>query len=243
MNLKNSADNTEIGLGDLEKTVIINTLIQTPIVERDQKWIATFLENIADANLKLGNPEVIIASDGFPYVQLETVTSNEHFHAFVISKQLPTLLLQGFGIVINAQNEQPDWIFTYGDIANFELNDSFYSDDSIFSNHRENVVIGNDEKVLIGQPSDAILPKYIRKQLREFLKHAGINIPKTMLIARNFEDESQVKQDLVFNFTPAQFANEQDFQQIGSTVAWFLPRHYSFLFIDEMSIENGFQEI
>lgn len=243
MNLKNSADSTEMGLGDLEKTVIINSLIQTPINERNQAWVATFLENIADANLKLGTPEVIIASDGFPYVQLETVTSDESFQAFVVSKQLPTLLLQGFGIVINAQNEQPDWIFTYGDIANYELNDSFYSDDSIFSKHKENVVIGKDEKVLIGQPSDAILPKYIRKQLREFLKHAGIVTPKTMLIARNYEDESQVKQDLVFNFTPAQFASEKDFQQIGSTVAWFLPRHYSFLFIDDMSIDNGFQEI
>lgn len=243
MNLKNSADSAEIGLGDLEKTVIINTLIQEPIARRDQKWIADFLENIADANLKLGTPEVIIASDGFPYVQLETVNSNENFQAFVISKQLPTLLLQGFGIVINPQNEQPDWIFTYGDIANFELNDSFYSDESIFSSHKENVVIGSDEKVLIGQPSDAILPKYIRKQVREFLQHAGIKVPKTMLIARNFEDEKLVKQDLVFNFTPAQFANEQDFQQVGHTIAWFLPRHYSFLFIDEASIDNGFQEI
>ncbi|MBL1408804.1 hypothetical protein [Sphingobacterium faecale] len=243
MTLKDSAVSTENGLGDLEKTVLINALIQTPINERDQQWIATFLENIADANLKLGAPEVVIASDGFPYVQLETVTSNENFQAFVISKQLPTLLLQGFGIVVNAQNAQPDWIFTYGDIANFELNDSFYTDDSIFSSNKENVVIGNDEKILIGQPSDSILPKYIRKQLREFLQHSGIKSPKTMLIARNFEEESQVKQDLVFNFTPSQFASEQDFQQIGNTIAWFLPRHYSILFIDDMSIENGFEEL
>lgn len=243
MNSRNSDGTSEIGLGDLEKTVIINALIETPISQRDQQWIANFLDNIADANLKLGAPEVVIASDGFPYVQLETVTSNENFQAFVISKQLPTLLLQGFGIVVNAQNEQPDWIFTYGDIANFELNDSFYTDDSIFSKNRENVVIGSDEKVMIGQPSDAILPKYVRKQLREFLQHAGVKTPKTMLIARNFEDETQVKQDLVFNFTPAQFANEQDFHQVGNTITWFLPRHYSVLFIDDMAVENGFQEI
>lgn len=243
MNLKNSEGTLELGLGDLEKTVIINALLETPIPQRDQQWIATFLENIADANLKLGAPEVVIASDGFPYVQLESVSSNENFQAFVISKQLPTLLLQGFGLVINAKNEQPDWIFTYGDIANFELNDSFYTEDSIFSKNRENVVIGSDEKILIGQPSDTILPKYLRKQLREFLQHAGVKSPKSMLIARNFEDDTQVKQDLVFNFTPAQFANEQDFQQVGNTISWFLPRHYSILFIDDMAIENGFQEI
>ncbi|MFZ4860808.1 hypothetical protein ACL9RF_01350 [Sphingobacterium sp. Mn56C] len=236
-------NDSTVGLGDLEKTVSLNALVEVPFAERDQEWVASFLSNIADANLKLGNPEVVIASDGFPYVQVQTVATNENFQAFVISKQLPTLLLQGFGIVVNAQNEQPDWVFTYGDIVNFELNDTFYSEDHLFSQHKENVVIGNDEKILIGQPSDSILPKYLRNQLREFLNHAGIKTPKTMLIARNFEDEAVVKQDLVFNFTPGQFANEQAFQQVGNTITWFLPRHYSILFIDEMAVENGFQQI
>lgn len=240
--IKNS-DNTEFGLGDLEKTVTLNALLQTPFEQRDQKWVHTFLENVAEANLKLGSPEVVLASDGFPYVQLQSVHTDESFQAFVINKQLPSLLMQGLGVVINPQNEKPDWVFSYGDIANYELNDSFFTEDSIFSHNKENVTIGTDEKILIGQPSDSILPKYLRNQLREFLKHVGIQIPKVMLIARNPEDEENVKQDLVFNFTPHQFQNEEQFQQVGGTIAWFLPKHYSFLFIEEEAIENGFQEI
>lgn len=243
MNATNSENNPQLGLGDLEKTVTLNNLMQVPFDERDQQWVADFLQNIDQANLKLGNPEVIIASDGFPYIQLQTVNTNESFQAFVISKQLPTILTQGFGIVINPQNDRPDWVFSYGDICNYELNDEFYTDESIFSKNKEQVVIGQDEKILVGQPSDAILPKYLKKQIREFLVHAGIKTPKAMMIARNFESEDTVKQDLVFNFTPPQFENEKVFQQVASTIGWFLPKHYSILFIDENAVENGFQEI
>lgn len=243
MSVINNTNDTEFGLGDLEKTVSLNALLDTPFDQRDPKWVSSFLENIAEANLKLGQPEVVMASDGYPYVQLQSVHSDENFKAFVINKQLPTLLMQGFGVVINSQNEQPDWAFSYGDIVNYELNDTFYTENSVFSHNKENVAIGSDEKVLIGHPSDAILPKYLKNQLRDFLKHAGIPTPKVMLIARNHEDEANIKQDLVFNFTPAQLNGEENFQLIGAALAWFLPKHYSFLFIDESSIENGFQEI
>lgn len=243
MSATNNEGRSEYGLGDLEKTVTINALLDIPIEQRDQNWVSSFLENIAEANLKIGQPEVVIASDGFPYVQLQSVHTDENFKAFVINKQLPTLLMQGFGVVINPQNNQPDWVFSYGDIVNYELNDKFYSEETAFSHNKENVAIGSDEKVLIGQPADNIMPKYLKNQLREFLKHAGIEVPKIMLIARNPDDEANVKQDLVFNFTPHQFNNEQQFQQIGNTISWFMPKHYSFLFIDEAAVENGFQAI
>lgn len=228
---------------DRDKTSIINKLLQTPLDLRDPFWIEQFLKNVAGAKFKLGSPEVVLANDGFPYIQLESVNSEEDIKPFIIDQQLQPLLTQGFGVVINPKKEKPDWILSYGDIVNLELNDEFYTDDSIFSQHQENVSIGADENILIGQPSDSIFPKYLRNQLREFLKYAGVQNPKIMLIARNHEDETKVKQDLVFNFTPQQLSDKEQFQQIGNTIAWFLPRHYSFLFLDESSVENGFQTI
>jgi len=61
-----------------------------------------------------------------------------------------------------------------------------------------------------------------------------------MLIARNYTDEETATQDLVFNIMPTQFASEKDFDTIMNTLQWFLPKHYSFFGVDEMSIENGF---
>ena len=217
--------------------------MQTAFEQRDESWRDNFLKAIDGANLKLAQQEVVIGADGFPYVQLETVKPSEGPHAFVINKQLPTLLEQGLGIVINVQNNRADWAFSYGDIVNLELNDEFYTDDSIFSRQQEIVSLSQEEKVLIGQPSGSILPKYLRTHLREFLKHFGVETPKIMLLARQYEDEKEVTQDLVFNFTPARFANEEAFNEVMKTITWFLPRHYSFFCIEEKAIANGFEQI
>jgi len=232
------------GLGDLEKTLIINELMQVPFDNRDEQWVNRFLQAIASANLKPASQEVALGRDGYPYLFLETVVPNENFRAFVIDKQLPMILQEGFGIVINAHNPRPDWVFSYGDIVNLELNDEFYTDNSIFSGHqKKNETLESDEKVLIGQPSEAIFPKYLRKQIRDFLIQSGVKNPKIMLMARGYEDEERASQDLVFNFIPDQFADKDTFNEIMRTIAWFLPRHYSFLCIDEMSIENGFESL
>ena len=229
--------------GDLEKTIIINNLMTTPFEERNAQWRADFLRNISGANLKLGNPEVVMSDDNFPYFQLETVSTGENFKAIVLDHQLDSILEQGFGVVINAHLSRPDWVFSYGDLINLKLNKEFYTDKSIFSNPKKNQSIGQDEEILVGQPAEEILPAILRANIREFLQYEGVKNPKVMLIARNYTDEENVSQDLVFNMIPAQFATQKDFDNIMNTLQWFLPKHYSFFGVDEMAIENGFQPL
>lgn len=240
---ENKDTNSGVGLGDLEKTVKLNALMVVPFEKRDLAWRVEFLDSLPQANLKLSTTEVVLSDDGFPYIQLETVQSNQNFHAYVISKQLPTILNQGFGIVINPQNEKTDWILSYGDLVNYELNDNFYTDNSIFSDNKTNIAIGKDEKILVGQPATSILPSYLRKQLKEYLLHTGIKVPKVMLIARNYEDEKLAVQDLVFNISPMQFAHERAYNEVMQAIAWFLPKHYSFLGVNEMEIDHGFEPL
>ncbi len=229
--------------GDLEKTITINKLMETPLEERDAQWIADFLQHIDEANLKVGEPEVIMSQDGFPYFNLKTIQEDENFHAFVIKGKLPTIMSNGFGVAINAHKPQPDWIFTFGDLLNLQLNGEFYTDEHLFSRNNSNFAIGKDEEILVGQPSEAILPAYVRQQLREFLQYSGVKMPKIMLIARNYKDESTVSQDLVFNLTPKNFANEKDYQQAMNSLSWFLPRHYSIVGMDETAVNSGFELI
>ncbi|PRD47467.1 hypothetical protein [Sphingobacterium haloxyli] len=244
MSISNNNNNQQDSLlGDLEKTIIINQLMGAPFSERDEQWRDHFLSHIDGANLKLGEPEVAISKDGFPYIQLQTVAAGESFQAFVIKNQLNTILDQGFGIAINAHLQQPDWIFSYGDVVNLKLNGSFYSDKSVFSNSKEYLGIDKDEEILVGQPAEEIFPNFLRRQIREFLRYSGVKNPKIMLIARNYTDEERASQDLVFNIIPAQFQSEKDFNAIMNTIQWFLPKHYSFFGVDELAIENGFQPL
>jgi len=231
-------------LGDLEKTVLINELMAIPFAARDQQWRESFLSNLADAHLQYADPEVILGPDGFPYINVKTIEKNTDFKPFVLKNKMQnTILKQGFGIALNIHNEQPDWIFSFGDLVNYSLNNEFYTDDSIFSTEPGNTVIGQDEEILVGQPAETILPKEARMAIREFLEYNGLKNPKIMLIARNYKSEETVRQDLVFNIIPKQFATEKEYKTIMETISWFLPRHYSIIGLDEMSVGNGFMPL
>jgi hypothetical protein len=47
-------------------------------------------------------------------------------------------------------------------------------------------------------------------------------------------------QDIVFNVLPQNFNNDNDYNTIMQTIGWFLPRHYSFVGMDEKSFEDDF---
>ncbi|MHC8950488.1 hypothetical protein [Sphingobacterium hungaricum] len=233
-------NNPLTNFGDLEKTIRLNTLMETDFSARDENWISEFLDNLGESNLQLADSEVTILADGFPYMHLKTVSPNENFKAFVIKNELPLLLEKTFGVIINSHHERPDWVLSSGDILNYYLNQEFYTDNSVFSKSDSNIAIGKDEDILVGAPSEAILPLFTRESLREYFVYAGVKNPKVMLIARNYTDEATVSQDLVFNISPAQFASQKDYEDVMKAIAWMLPKHYSFFGVNELEIENGF---
>lgn len=230
-------------LGSLEKSINIQHLLETPLKERDSSWIDSFLEDIDESKLQLADPEVAIANDGYPYVHVKTADPDASFQAYVIKSEVETMLQNGFGLVINAHKDQPDWLFSYGDLLNYQLNGEFYTDDSIFSPHGKDFVVPQDEKILVGQPSEDIIPQQTRQHLREYLRFSGIKNAKVLLMARNYENEETASQDIVLNITPDQFANMNEYNQVMNTIAWFLPRHYSIVGVDEMVLQSGFESI
>lgn len=226
---------------DTVKTATIQSLLDIEFEQRSEKWRDIFLENIAYATLAIHSKEVSLHQDGFPYLQVKVNDSLNSSSPFVLSQNIQTLLDHGFGLAVGKENStQLDWVFSYGDLVNFQLNNEFYTDGSVFSTENTNLTIDKDEKILMGQPSELILPLFVRSQIKEFLVHAGISFPKVMLIARNYEDEENVSQDLVFNLTSQLFKSTSEFNQVMHTIEWFLPKHYSFFGLDEHTVDNGF---
>lgn len=231
-------------LGDLEKTHLIFNLIKVPVEERDEEWQHSFLENIVQASFRCGEPQVITGPDGFPYFQLLMPNPNESFQCYVIEQMKDDFLLElGYGVVINPQGGNPDWVLTYGDITNLDLNGSFYtSGPTPFSTFKEDETIDGDEKVMVGQPSDIILSDSNRAVLRAYLNYNGIMSPKIFLMFRTGKN-GEVSQELVFNLTPADFEDEEVFRYVMQNLAWFLPRHYSFVGMDEESFKDSFMPL
>jgi hypothetical protein len=232
-------------LGDLTKTGILFKLIQTPHAERDENWNQAFLENIGEASFRCGDPQVITGPDGFPYFQLFLPEPHKEFQCFVIDRMKDDFLLSsGFGVVINPTVNSADWVLSYGDILNLHLNRRFYTTtETLFSKEISNEIIKENEEVMIGQPSETILPTQTRQLIAGFLKMNGVELPKVLLMMRHKTNGNGVSQDLVFNLTPHDFKDENTYRSIMQTISWYLPRHYSFVGMDEKNLGNGFMPL
>ncbi|WP_051224154.1 hypothetical protein [Flavobacterium tegetincola] len=239
-----ATESTDAYLGDLEKTSIIQNLVQIPKNDRDEKWEKSFLENIGEASFRCGEPQVITGPDGYPYFQLFLPEPNTSFQCYVIRNMKDDFLLNlGYGVVINPSESGVDWVLSYGTIVNFSLNNEFYTPtETSFSKKQGYEKISSNEKVMVGQPSEKLLPKPTRHIISEFLKANGIANPKILLMMRTME-EGNVSQDLVFNFTVKNFNDENTFENLARSLTWYLPVHYSIVFMNEESFSADFMPL
>lgn len=240
-----SAETTAKGYsGDPKKTQAIASLLAVPYEERNEQWAAALLADLPLAGFRCGSPQIIAGPDGFPYFQLFLPEEGKEFQSFVVDRMVKDFLLnRGYGVVLNPGAGQPDWVLTYGDILNYHLNGSFFKPEHFFSTSKvKEEVVAEGEEIVVGQPSEAILPVQTRILLKDFFQLNGINEPKVMLMMRTKGGE--VSQDLVFNITPEGFESEEQYRNMMQTVTWYLPRHYSLVGLhDNQQAENGFMPL
>lgn len=227
--------------GDLEKTQALAEMLQVPREERNENWVSHFLGNLPLASLKSGTPQLIAGPDGFPYFQLFVPEPGDQYQSFIIDRMVPDFLVErGYGVVINPGAGQPDWVLTYGDILNYYLNGTFFTLESNFSDTTTtDEVVTSGEEILIGQPSESILPLPARKLLKDFFELNGIEDPKVLLMMRR-HGEDDVTQDLAFNITPERFESEEHYRNMMQTVTWYLPRHYSIIGLNTPETDSAF---
>jgi hypothetical protein len=227
--------------GDLSKTNILNELFKIPRKQRDDKWNAKFLENVADASFTCCNPQVFEGPDGFPYFQLNIPEPYKQFQCFVIRHMKDDFLLdKGFGVVINPSKGQPDWVFSYGDIVNYHIRNEFYTKSENWDLPKQEI-IKQKEEVFLGQPSESILPNSTRNVIRDFLKSIGINDAKLLLMNRR--KPNGFLQELVFNLTPDKFEKNEHYEGVMKSIAWYLPRHYSYVSMNESNFKDNFKPL
>ena len=229
-------------LGDLAKTNELFHLMAVPKPDRDEAWDAAFLANLAEASFRCGNPQIIQGPDGFPYFQLFLPEPGVGFQCYVIDRMKDDFLLErGLGVVINPTPAGPDWALSYGDIVNFALTREFYTTgETPFSRAVSDEVIETEEQVMVGQPNETLLPQATRDVLREYLQTNGVAMPKVALMMRRRRTGTGVSQDLVFNITPDDFGSEALYRSVMQQLGWFLPRHYSFVGMQEAALADSF---
>jgi hypothetical protein len=218
-------------LGDLNKTNRIYTLVQVPRAKRDADWENAFLENVSAASFRSGNPQVQLGPDGLPYFQLFLPEPNKSFQCYVIDQMKDDFLLAaGYGVAINPTKTGADWVFSYGDILNLYLNKEFYTDtETSFMKSENGVKIDENEEIMVAQPGENLLPKQSQQIILNFLTENGIKKPKISLLMRHQNNGKGMVQDLVINIDEQSFDNEQHYQRVIQKLAWYVPKHYTFI--------------
>lgn len=224
--------------GDLEKTAIVHQLTTVQVENRTKDWMMALTHHIPNASFRCGEPQVIQGPDGYPYFGLYIPEPGKEFECFVIDKMKDDFLLsQGLGVVLHPDKDNPDVVFTYGDIVNYHLNGHFFYDDKSFGAGEKTETIQEDEEVLVGNPDEKTLPQATRNVLRQFFTSNGVANPKIMMMLR--KKGEKMYRDVVFNITPEMFGNPDHFNAVMQAVGWFLPRHYTYLSIDEATMEES----
>lgn len=217
--------------GDLDKTQVISNLLLIPKAERNAQWREKFLANVIDAKFSSGDPEILRGPDGYSYLNLLSPGTLDRSSDVVIRQWMDDLIEKGIGVAINPQ-QNPDWVFTSGDILNFKLNGEFYTASPDFNLEREEI-IQKEEEVLVGQPSEIYLPRQARRSIKNFLSQLDIENPQILLLART-KPEGML-QELAFDITRADFDQDKDFDYAMQSVSWFLPSHYTVISLSKDS--------
>jgi len=207
---------------DIQKTGVIVELFSVARDRRDAAWKQRFFENVFDASFACDNPQVFHGPDGFPYFKLLTPEPYKAFDSFCICNLLEYVTENGLGIAINPRPDGADWVFSYGDILCHRLYGAFEVGQGQQGHTR--TVIEKETKVLVGAPSETILPAYTRRILKSFIEHRTGDKSPGVFLMHNASDP--IPQSLVFSIQRERFANEQEFNRFMIGMSWFLPRHY-----------------
>jgi hypothetical protein len=148
---------------DLAQTQVVAELFAEPRESREETWRERFYAAVPDATLMAFDPQVSEGPDEFPYFHL-AIPDPGPVTPFCITHLLDVVLDNGYGIAIfgdSTRSDDPEWVFTYGDLLSYSLYGHFDGDPAVRSSSEEKSNIRH--QVLVAAPSEAYLPTRARK--------------------------------------------------------------------------------
>ncbi len=208
---------------DLAQTDRVVRLLATPREQRDDAWRAAFLEAIVDASMASTAEQVLRGPDGFAYFTLKRPPIGQPFTPFCISHLLEHCTDSGLGIVVEPGPASAEWVLSYGELFSLRAYGSFDGDplDRAQAGAPAGASTPGGTQVMVGAPSEQVLPKWAARVLASFLQGAAVvKEPRVMLLV---DPSKPPGRHLVFNVHPEDAPSTEAFERVMRRLGWFLP--------------------
>ncbi len=206
-----------------DSTLDLDHLVSRPESFRDEGWESAFFSALLESHVQLDDDRVQIAPDGWPYLFVRSGQGGSE----PVIRILDQISDRGIGLVVNGHKLVPDYVFTFGMLWNFRETGQF------ISQHRPQaegkIEFSRDQKLIMGPPTEKYLPLYVRACLREYLQAQGAQEPRILVVT----DQSYSHADLCFSIESLGHPEPQTHRQHAERIGWFLPTHYSIVFVHE----------
>lgn len=212
--------------------------------DRDRNWENHFFSQLTSSSVELISEEPITGPDSWPYLLVKTtsedkVATTPESSPEPVQKILGWLADKGIGLVVNPEQEYPDYVFPYGMIWHFRENGLFFRDQSDIPTG--SVVLSKEDGLRAGPPTESFLPGYVRKVLRDFFRDQGLFAVKILVLEADAKqpgtDAAKAKfYDLAFSLSSLGNPPENEYSDIAEAISWFLPPHYSILLTKEKDL-------
>jgi hypothetical protein len=209
-------------------------LLKVPQVKRDHDWEQNFARVLPYGKFTVAFEDAKPGPDGWPYLFVSASPEGSEYGAQLLN----WLSTRGIGLAINPELSMPDFVLTYGMTWNFKERGSIVTEDKGGRPQTTRLEFKQDDQVYVGQPTEAYLPAYVRKVIKEFLFEQGILAPKIAVI----QNKDQTQSDLGFSLESLGSPTSDEHAGIAEAIAWFLPAHYSVALVSEKVIA-GFQPL
>jgi hypothetical protein len=212
---------------DLEQTQKLAAPMAVPQAQHDDAWCDDFLRAVPNASLASFDPQIQNGPDTFPYFQL-AMPDPGPFTPFSIVHILNDVLAKGAGVVVHSnvqRDQQPLWVFTFGDMLSFSMFGDFRGDPKAIANP-DPPANPNAREILVASPNESYLPATARAAIGRFMRgpfqHPS---PKIGLVTGA---SLSPRQSLMVNLRLKDYGGDKN--KLGSAMrylTWFVPKTYS----------------
>ena len=208
----------------LQHTTYLSQLFEVAKELRDEVWIENFFNHVLDAALETMSDNVMLGPDSFPYVLLKMPAREKEFRPVSVRNFIDWAIEKGVGIVVSGEEGYPEWVFSFGNLWSYKVFGSFLPKNEHLKKEGKRV-LQQETEVLVGLPSEAYLPSYVRRAIKQFMKDV-LSLQDEPRVALMYEPEEDI-QSLIFSIFPEDFSDEKQFDSAMRMLQWFLPSNYA----------------